>query len=85
MIKYYQRIQEILKNKFSDKNLSIEKAYNYLKNSINTLKYHDSCKFLDFFMVNSVGDLNENNQKEKFLKYNFDYYLIKKNSIKSLF
>lgn len=72
------KIQDILRSKFSDKDLNIEKAYNLLKNSIIKMNFQKSLNFVDLFMVNSLDK-----SKDNITNFSFDYYILKRNDSKN--
>lgn len=75
------KIQEILKLKFSDVNLSIQKAYNLLKNSVVKMNIQNSLNFVDLFMANSVEKFDEKNNNN-ISHFSFDYFILKKSESK---
>lgn len=78
------KIQEILKLKFNDQNLTITKAYNLLKNSVIKMNIQNSLNFVDLFMANSVEKFDEKNNFYNISHFSFDYFILKKNESKNL-
>jgi hypothetical protein len=78
------KIQEILKLKFSDKNLTILNAYNFLKNSVIKMNISNSLNFVDLFMSNSVIKLDEENNNNNISHFSFDYFILKKSESKKI-
>ena len=77
------KIQEILKLKLSDTNLTIDKAYNFLKNSVSRININNSLNFVDLFMANSI-EKNDENNSNNISHFSFDYYILKKNESKRI-
>lgn len=76
------KIQEILKLKFSDPNLSIQKAHNLLKNSVLKMNIENYLNFVDLFMVNTFEKCDEKYNSDR-SHFSFDYFILKKNESKN--
>jgi len=78
------KIQEILKLKFSDPNLTIQNCHKFLKNSVIKMNISNSLNFVDLFMANSVEKFDEKNNNNNISHFSFDYFILKKSESKIL-